>query len=110
MKTNLAHTLIASAPEVRIFDLQLVDGHCITPFDIFYVTPPGKDSFVRALAFPGTSREYAVLIDRADRFDNLATGESSGTCWIDLELGAPTILSQGLGAAIESKCRERNNH
>lgn len=109
MDASISKNLLASLPEVKIFDLQLVDGHCITPFDIYHVTPEGKNSFVRALAFPGTSREYAILIDKADLVSNLSDEQSTCSIWIDLELDGPTLLSEALGAAIESKCRERHN-
>jgi hypothetical protein len=48
-----------------------------------------------------------VLLDKADIVEDLATGEISGTVWIDIELGEPTPLTKALGAAIEAKCRER---
>jgi hypothetical protein len=109
MDTRLSQNLLASVQQVKIFDLQLVDGHCITPYDIYYVTPDNKDSYVRAVAFPGTVREHSVLIDKADVIDDLSTGEVTGTVWLDLDLGEPTPVSESLGAAIEAKCRERNS-
>lgn len=108
MDTALSQNLLASLQQVKIFDLQLVDGHCITPYEINFVTPDNKHSYVRAIAFPGTAREHSVLIDKADIVENLATGEISGSVWIDLDLGKPTPLAESLGAAIEAKCRERS--
>lgn len=99
--------LLAALPEVKVFDLQLVDGHCITPFDIYYVTPTDGESYVRAVAFPRTHREYQVLIDKVDQIDDLSKGVVVDSVWIDLDLGHPTPLSQDLGAAIETKCSER---
>ncbi len=107
MNRTISSNLLSSQPEIKIFDLQLVDGHCITPYDIYHVTPQGSNSFVRAVAFPGTDRQYTVLIDKADIIANLATGEIAGSRWIDLDLDGPTTLSEALGAAIEAKCRER---
>lgn len=107
MNKTLSQNLLAGAEQVRIFDLQLVDGHCITPFEIYYITPENRGSCVRAIAFPGTERQYSLLIDKADIVDNLATGEVSGTVWIDIELGETTPMVASLGAAIEAKCRER---
>jgi hypothetical protein len=100
-------SLPATLPEVKVFDLQLVDGHCITHFDIYYVTPIDGESYVRAVAFPRTPREYLVLIDKADHIEDLSKNVVSKTVWIDLDLGYPTPLSQNLGAAIEAKCSER---
>lgn len=108
MDATLSQNLLASLQQVKIFDLQLVDGHCITPYEINFVSPENKPSYVRAIAFPGTAREHSVLIDKADIVDNLATGEVSGSVWIDLDLDQPTTLSESLGAAIEAKCKERN--
>lgn len=108
MDIALSHNLLTSLQQVKIFDLQLVDGHCITPYEINFVTPDNKHSYVRAIAFPGTAREHSVLIDKADIVENLATGEISGSVWIDLDLGEPTPLAESLGAAIEAKCRERS--
>ena len=99
MDTTLSQNLPASLQQVKIFDLQLVDGHCITPYEINFVTPENKHSYVRAVAFPGTVREHSVLIDKADIVENLATGEVSGSVWLDIDLGEPTILSESLGAA-----------
>ena len=107
MDTTLSQNLLASLQQVKIFDLQLVDGHCITPYEINFVTPENKHSYVRAVAFPGTVREHSVLIDKADIVENLATGEVSGSVWLDIDLGEPTTLAESLGAAIEAKCRER---
>lgn len=107
MDATLSKNLLTAADQVKIFDLQLVDGHCITPYEINFVTPENNPSYVRAIAFPGTEREHAVLLDKADIVENLATGEISGTVWIDIELGEPTPLTKALGAAIEAKCRER---
>lgn len=108
MDTTLSQNLLASLQQVKIFDLQLVDGHCITPYEINFVTPENKHSYVRAIAFPGTERAHSVLIDKVDIIDNLATGEVSGSVWIDLELDQSTTLSESLGAAIEAKCRKRS--
>jgi hypothetical protein len=109
MYTSILQNLLNSQPETKVFDLQLVDGHCITPYDIYHVTPKDCSSYVRAVAFPGTERQYAIQIDKADVIDNLATGEITGSRWIDLEFDAPTTLSEALGAAIETKCLERKN-
>jgi hypothetical protein len=107
MNATLFQNLAGSLSQVKIFDLQLVDGHCISPFEINFVSPDNSPSYVRAIAFPDTEREHSVLIDKADIVENLATGEVSGSVWIDLDLDAPTTLSESLGAAIEAKCRER---
>ena len=107
MDTILSQNLLASLQQVKIFDLQLVDGHCITPYEINFISPRNSHSYVRAVAFPGTERAHAVLIDKADIIENLATGEVSGSVWIDIDLGEPTPLAESLGAAIEAKCRER---
>ena len=108
MNKTLSQHLLAGAEQVKIFDLQLVDGHCITPYEIYFVSPNSNHSYVRAIAFPGTERAHSVIIDKADIVENLATGEVSGSVWIDLDLDGPTTLSESLGAAIEAKCRERN--
>ncbi len=107
MKIELTQNLLAGAEQVKIFDLQLVDGHCITPYEINFVTQENGNSHVRAIAFPGTERQHSVLIDKVDIIDNLATGEVTGTIWIDIDLCEPTPLAESLGAAIEAKCRER---
>ena len=107
MDTTLSQNLLAGLQQVKIFDLQLVDGHCITPYEINFVTPENKASYVRAIAFPATIREHSVLIDKADIVEDLATGKLSGSVWIDIDLGEPTTLAESLGAAIEAKCRER---
>ena len=108
MDTTLSQNLIASIQRLKIFDLQLVDGHYITPYEINFVTPENKPSYVCAIAFPGTERAHSVLIDKADIVNNLATGEISDSVWIDIDLGEPTTLAESLGAAIEAKCRERS--
>lgn len=107
MDTILSQNLLSSIDQVKIFDFQLVDGHCITPYEINFVTQKNGNSYVRAIAFPGTERQHAILIDKADIIENLATGEVSGSVWIDIELGEPTPLATSLGAIIEAKCRER---
>lgn len=107
MKPALLRQLPANAAQVRVFDLKLVDGYCILPFDIYFVTVSKDNTYVRAVAFPGTDREYAVLIDKADIVTDLATGASNGSTWLDLDTGEPSGLSLSLGAAIEQKCRER---
>jgi len=107
MKMELTKNLLASVQEVKIFDLQLVDGHCITPYEINFIANDPSHSYVRAVAFPGTERAHAVLIDKADIVENLATGAVTGSVWIDIELGEPTPLAGSLGAAIEAKCRQR---
>jgi hypothetical protein len=93
MDSTLSQNLLASLQQVKIFDLQLVDGHYITPFEINFVTPENKHSYLRAIAFPGTAREYSVLIDKADIVENLATGEVSGSVWIDLDLDCKSRLN-----------------
>ena len=107
MKIELTQNLLAGAEQVKIFDLQLVDGHCITPYEINFVSPDNRPSYIRAIAFPGTDRAHSVLIDKADIVENLETGEVTGSAWIDLDLDYPTALSESLGAAIEAKCKER---
>jgi hypothetical protein len=107
MNTTLSQNLLASLQQVKIFDLQLVDGHCIIPYEINFVTQETGNSYVRAIAFPGTERQHSVLIDKVDIIDNLVTGLVTGTLWIDIELCEPTPLAESLGAAIEAKCRER---
>lgn len=106
MSSAVINHFLSNLPEVKIFDLQLVDGHCITPFDIYHVTPTGKESYVRAVAFAGTEREHSILIDKADIIEDIRTNKVSGSVWIDLTMDAPTTISQALGLAIESKCRE----
>jgi hypothetical protein len=107
MKTAAFPHLPANMEQVKVFDIKLVEGDCIIPFDIFFVTLSPDNTYVRAVAFPGTEREYPVLIDKADIVSNLATGETRGSIWIDLDTCEPTGMSISLGAAIEKKCRER---
>jgi hypothetical protein len=107
MKTTAFPNLPANVEQVKVFDIKLVEGDCIIPFDIYFVTVSADNTYVRAVAFPGNEREYPVLIDKADIVSNLATGETSGSIWIDLDTGEPTGMSMSLGAAIEKKCRER---
>lgn len=107
MDPVFSYNLLAGLHQTKIFSFHLVDGHCIIPFAIHFVSPDNKQTYVGAVAFPGTTREYSVLIDKADIIENQSTGKIEGTVWIDLDLGVPTPLSRSLGAAIEARCRER---
>ncbi|NCI46435.1 hypothetical protein [Sediminibacterium soli] len=106
MHTTPAGHTPASAAQVKVFELQLVDGHCLIPYAIYHVVLPNGISYVRAVAFPGTERAYAVLIDKTISRKNNTTA----AVWIDIDLQEPTPLSRNLGAAIEYACRVRKGN
>jgi hypothetical protein len=107
MNRSESQSLLSSLNQVKVFDLQMVDGYCIIPYHIFFMTPSDDNTYVKAVAFPGTEREHAILIDKAELTGQWLRRQIKTAVWIDIELGRPTDRSISLGAGIEMYCRQR---